>query len=77
VRVIELIPPYVSTELGGPGKPPPGTTSMSPMPLDAFIDETMAALESDADEIAISGAKKLVAATCLDTVKNVFAAMNH
>src|SRR3954468_21544650 len=46
VRVIELIPPYVATELdrttrtGHPGAGP------QPMPLDAFIDEAMKELAS-------------------------------
>jgi uncharacterized oxidoreductase len=77
IKVIELIPPYVATELGGPGKPALNTTTgRGPMALDAFIDETMKQLESDADEIAIGDAKRLVAATSLETVKKAFSAMN-
>lgn len=37
VEVIELIPPYVQTELMGPGQ----ATDPHAMPLDEFIDETM------------------------------------
>jgi uncharacterized oxidoreductase len=78
VRVIELIPPYVATELGGPGKPVLNTaTGRGPMPLDAFIAETMKELESGGDEeVPIAEAKRLVGATSLDTVKKVFSAMN-
>ena len=43
VKVIELIPPYVATELGGPRKPM-GPGGPQPMPLQAFIEETMKGL---------------------------------
>lgn len=57
VRVIELIPPYVATELGGPDKPAPSYTSgRGPMPLDSFIAEAMKGSESGAEEIAVAGA---------------------
>lgn len=79
VKVIELIPPFVRTELGGErkyaeverrGAPPP-------MPLDQFISETMSELAGDADEVAIGDAKKMLGATSLGTVKRVFAGMNR
>ena len=79
VKVIELIPPFVKTELGGErkyvevhqrGGPPP-------MPLDQFISEAMSELAGDADEVAIGDAKKMLGATSLDTVKKVFAGMNR
>ncbi len=77
VKVVELIPPWVATELGGPSKAretaPPGR---GPMALDAFIAETMKELESDAEEVAIGSAKNLVAAAGGDTVKRVFQNMN-
>jgi uncharacterized oxidoreductase len=77
VQVIELIPPYVATELGGPGKPILNTTAdRGPMPLDAFIAEAMKELESGAEEAAIGEAKRLVAASSPDTVKKAFAAIN-
>jgi hypothetical protein len=47
------------------------------MPLDAFIAEAMKELESDAEEVAIGDAKRLVAAACLETVKKVFLAINQ
>ena len=75
VKVIELIPPYVATELGGPAKTvPPGAPQ--PMPLEAFIAETMRELETDADEIAVAEAKRLVAATSPEMVKKIFSTMN-
>ena len=75
VKVIELIPPYVDTELGGPRKQAKDL-GPQPMPLDAFIAETMKELESDADEIAIADAKKLFAATSPESVKRIFGFMN-
>jgi uncharacterized oxidoreductase len=76
VQVVELIPPYVATELGGPSKPITTSSGRGPMPLEAFIAETMREFESGAEEVAIGEAKRLVAATSPDTVKRAFAAMN-
>jgi uncharacterized oxidoreductase len=73
VKVIEVIPPYVATELGG-GHPPAG--AMQPMPLEAFIADTMKELDSDADEIAIGGSKNLLAAGNPENIKTIFARMN-
>jgi uncharacterized oxidoreductase len=76
VKVVELIPPYVATELGQESKTavPVGPT---PMPLDAFIAETIKALEGDADEVAIGDARNLVGAAGGDAVKKVFSGMNR
>jgi uncharacterized oxidoreductase len=54
VQVIEIIPPHVQTALqGGRGFDPRG------MPLDEFISETMALLQTrpEADEIVVERAK--------------------
>jgi len=75
VKVIELIPPYVATELGGSAPAPAG--ALHRMPLETFIAETMKELAGDDDEIAIGGAKNLLAVTCPENVKKVFANMNH
>ncbi len=76
VKVVELIPPYVATELGRESKMavPVGP---KPMPLDAFISETVKALEGDADELVIGDAKKLVTAAGGDSVQKAFSGMNH
>jgi uncharacterized oxidoreductase len=75
VKVIELIPPYVATELGGGAAAPAG--ALRQMPLETFISETMKELAGDADEIAIGGAKNLFAASGPENVKIMFAGMNH
>jgi uncharacterized oxidoreductase len=72
IQVMELIPPYVATELGGPDKP---STSFA-MPLDAFIAETMRELETGAGEIPIGTARNLFAATCPDAVRAAFSRLN-
>ena len=76
VKVIELVPPYVATELGKESKAG-GQFGPQPMPLEAFIAETMKALEGDADEVVIGDAKKLVAAAGGDSVQKAFSGMNH
>jgi uncharacterized oxidoreductase len=76
VKVVELIPPYVATELGGPRKVLE-RGGPQPMPLPTFIAETMKALANGSDEIAIGDAQNLVAATDSATLKKVFAGMNR
>lgn len=76
VKVIELIPPYVATELGGLRKTV-GPDGPQPMPLEAFIAETIAQLEGDSDEVVIGDARNLVAASNPETFKKVFAGMNR
>jgi uncharacterized oxidoreductase len=73
VKVIELIPPYVATDLGGPRAPASGAPT--PMPLDEFIAAAMEGLASGADEVAVGTAKKLLEAT--QAVKSAFAGMNR
>ncbi len=75
VKVIELIPPYVATELGGGAQAPAG--ALRQMPLDAFIAESMKELAEDADEISIGGAKNLLAAASPESVRKIFAGMNR
>jgi len=76
VKVVELIPPWVETELGGVSKTGRRPAGRGPMPLDAFIEAAMRELAGDADEVAIAQAKNLVAASCPETVKKVFDSMN-
>ena len=50
VRVLEIAPPWVRTDLMN------SREAEQAMPLDAFIEETMAVLGTDADEILVEGA---------------------
>jgi uncharacterized oxidoreductase len=77
VKVVELIPPYVATDLGRESKVTVPVRPQ-PMPLGSFIDETMKALAGDADEVAIGDAKKLMAAAAGgDAVRAAFLGMNR
>ncbi len=76
VRVVELIPPWVETELGGMPKTTGDKTRRGAMPLDLFIEKAMAALASGADELPIAQARNLAGAACLDQVNQAFEAMN-
>ena len=53
VRVLEVIPPWVRTELLN------SSEESRAMPLDEFLMETMEVLETDADEIMVARAKFL------------------
>lgn len=53
VRVLELAPPWVQTDLLGSNNEPRA------MPLAAFIEETMRVLGTDADEVLVESAKPL------------------
>jgi uncharacterized oxidoreductase len=53
VRVLEIAPPWVRTEL------PNSQEAEAAMPLGAFIDETLAKLATDADEILVERARPL------------------
>ena len=74
VKVIELIPPGVTTELGRPGKPAnPGSKGIS---VEEFVAQTLKELEAGSEEIVVGDAMKQVAATSPEAVKKVFCAMN-
>lgn len=53
VRVLEIAPPWVRTELMN------SQEAELAMPLDQFIAETMAVLETDADEILVDAARPM------------------
>ena len=53
VRVLEIAPPWVRTELMN------SQEAKQAMPLEQFIEETIAVLRTDADEILVDAAKPL------------------
>jgi uncharacterized oxidoreductase len=81
VRVIELAPPWVATDLGATHPPeamPPGSgTAQGPMPLDAFIAEAMRELAGGEDELKVAGAKFLYAGGVGEKAAATFAMINH
>ena len=77
VQVIELVPPYVATELGGAGKPAANSDGPRPMPIDAFIAEAMRELAAGGAEAVIGDARHLVAAACSEKVREISEAMNR
>jgi uncharacterized oxidoreductase len=62
VRVVELIPPYVATELDRATRGSHANAGPLPMPLDAFVAAAMEALASGQDELAVAEAQRLRAA---------------
>jgi uncharacterized oxidoreductase len=52
VRVLEIAPPWVRTDLMN------SREAEQAMPLDAFIDETIAVLGTEVDEVLVEGAKE-------------------
>jgi uncharacterized oxidoreductase len=59
VRVIEVAPPWVATDLGAGHSAVDVEPGRGPMPLDAFISAAMTDLASDAEELPVAGAKYL------------------
>ena len=51
IRVLEIAPPWVRTDLMN------SREAEQAMPLDAFIDETIAALGTDANEVLVENAR--------------------
>jgi len=75
VQVIELVPPYVQTELKGVGEP----QDPAAMPLADFIAEVMKLLETepDAPEILVERVKGLRFAEANGNYQAVFSGMNR
>jgi len=79
VQVIEIVPPYVATDLGRthpPGGGVPVGSGPAPMPLGEYIVALMEELAGGPEEAAVGTAKKLVAASSNEAVRSIFAGMN-
>ena len=74
IQVLELIPPYVQTELMGPRQ----AQDPNAMPLKAFISETMKILKAspDAAEICVDRVKPLRFAEASGNYDEVFERFN-
>jgi uncharacterized oxidoreductase len=77
VSVIELVPPYVATDLNrAAGQSRPAGSGGSPMPLDEFIAEAMKELSTATEEAAIGFAKMTLAASWTETARAIFSKLN-
>ena len=76
VRVIELAPPWVESELGSGHSTFLVAPGRGPMPLDSFIAAAMEDLASDREELAVAGAKFLYGAGVGEKFAEVFWQMN-
>lgn len=74
VKVVELIPPWVDTNLD---RWRPRPASPAPMPLAQFVSEAMEGLLGDADEVPVGDAKYLYASAAAgEAFKKAFGRMN-
>jgi uncharacterized oxidoreductase len=71
IKVLEIIPPWVATELMGETPTDPRA-----MPLDAFIAETMQILATDADEICVKNVAFLRNAVASGKETEIFKTFN-
>ncbi|HEY0759414.1 MAG TPA: SDR family NAD(P)-dependent oxidoreductase [Acidisarcina sp.] len=77
VKVLELIPPWVKTDLDVTHPPAMRPDGMSPMPLDQFIAAAMTELAGDEHELKVAGAKYLYSAGVGDRLYSTFNQMNE
>jgi len=71
VKAIEIIPPWVATELMGEVPDDPRA-----MPLDAFIDETMTLLATPAEEICVENVMRMRNAAAAGNEAEIFKGLN-
>jgi uncharacterized oxidoreductase len=77
VKVIELAPPWVKTDLDAAHPTPTVHEGMSPMPLEEFIAAAMSELATDQDELKVAGAKYLYSGGVSDRLYATFEQINH
>jgi len=76
VRVIELAPPWVVTDLHALHGNPTVPSGAGPMPLADFIEAAMRELASSRDELPVAGAKFLYAAGVSERASATFDELN-
>jgi uncharacterized oxidoreductase len=77
VKVVELAPPWVKTDLDATHGPRTWNIGMEPMPLDAFVAAAMAELATEGDLLAVAGAKYLYNGGIAATAGEVFSQINQ
>jgi uncharacterized oxidoreductase len=77
VRVVELAPPWVKTDLDAQHPVRTVHEGMSPMPLPDFIAAAMQELSSDAEELPVAGARFLYGAGVGERFAAVFEQINR
>jgi uncharacterized oxidoreductase len=77
VRILELAPPWVKTDLDATHGTRTVHEGMSPMPLADFIAAAIQELETDGDELKVAGAKFLYAGGISDRLYPTFEQINH
>jgi uncharacterized oxidoreductase len=77
ITVIELVPPYVATDLNREaGSRRPAGSGGNPMPLDRFIAEAMKELSTATEEAAVGFAKATLAAGWGEAARGIFNRLN-
>lgn len=77
VKVVELIPPYVDTELGHTSREVrPTHGGPPPMPLADYVQAAMQELQCGGENAAVGTAKTMLAATQTAPVREAFERMN-
>ncbi len=77
VSVIELVPPYVATDLNrAAGQSRPAGSGGSLMPLDEFIVEAMKELSTATEEAAVGFSKMTLAASWTESARTIFSKLN-
>jgi uncharacterized oxidoreductase len=77
VRVVELAPPWVKTELDAQHQSSvPSGSNIGPIPLPEFIAAAMQDLATDSDELPVAGAKFLYSAGVGEKFNDAFKQMN-
>jgi uncharacterized oxidoreductase len=76
VRVIEVAPPWVESDLGAGHSTFVASPGPGPMPLDAFIEAATKDLASDREELPVAGARYLYSSGVGEGFGAAFKAMN-